>query len=148
MQLTTKSRYAVMAILEIAANKTLNPVTLSEISVKQNIPVNYLEQIFAKLKKAEIVRSVKGPKGGYLINDMLDNIKISNIIDAVDENIEMTRCLGRSNRRCTPNNVKCNAHDLWLGLSIHIRDYFNGISIADMLPINKNIPKYEQADLV
>ena len=148
MQLTTKGRYAVMAILEIASRQTSSPITLSEISAKQNIPVNYLEQIFAQLKKAQVVRSVKGPKGGYVINTKLENIKIADIIDAVDENIEMTRCLGKSSKRCTPNNVKCNTHNLWLGLSIHIRDYFNNISVADMLPLDKNISKYDQADLV
>ncbi|WP_341757129.1 MULTISPECIES: Rrf2 family transcriptional regulator [unclassified Candidatus Tisiphia] len=133
MQLTTKGRYAVMAILEIASKVSDMPVTLTEISAKQHIPVNYLEQIFAKLKKANIVRSVKGSKGGYIINEKLDNIKIANIIDAVDENIEMTRCLGKSGGSCVPNKVQCNAHHLWLGLSRHIRNYFDTISIADML---------------
>ncbi|MCC8483425.1 MAG: Rrf2 family transcriptional regulator [Rickettsia endosymbiont of Labidopullus appendiculatus] len=133
MQLTTKGRYAVMAILEIASQMSDMPVTLAEISAKQHIPVNYLEQIFAKLKKANIVRSAKGRKGGYIINEKLDKIKITNIIDAVDENIEMTRCLGKSGNSCVPNKVQCNAHHLWLGLSRHIRDYFDTISIADML---------------
>ncbi|BFD45456.1 MAG: Fe-S cluster assembly transcriptional regulator IscR [Rickettsia endosymbiont of Sergentomyia squamirostris] len=133
MQLTTKGRYAVMAILEIASQMSDIPVTLAEISAKQNVPVNYLEQIFAKLKKANIVRSAKGPKGGYIINEKLNNIKITNIIDAVDENIEMTRCLGKSQNSCVPNKVKCNAHHLWLGLSKHIRNYFDTISVADML---------------
>ncbi|MCC8398493.1 MAG: Rrf2 family transcriptional regulator [Rickettsia endosymbiont of Labidopullus appendiculatus] len=133
MQLTTKGRYAVMAILEIASQMSDMPVTLAEISAKQHIPVNYLEQIFAKLKKANIVRSMKGPKGGYVINEKLDNIKITNIIDAVDENIEMTRCLGKSGSSCVPNKVQCNAHHLWLGLSRYIRNYFDTISIADML---------------
>ncbi|MFP3017750.1 MAG: Rrf2 family transcriptional regulator [Candidatus Tisiphia sp.] len=116
MQLTTKGRYAVMAILEIASQMSDIPVTLAEISAKQNIPVNYLEQICAKLKKANIVRSAKGSKGGYIINEKLNNIKITNIIDAVDENIEMTRCLRKSQNSCVPNKVKCNAHHLWLGL--------------------------------
>ncbi len=133
MQLTTKGRYAVMAILEIASQMSNMPVTLAEISAKQHIQVNYLEQIFAKLKKANIVRSAKGRKGGYIINEKLDKIKIANIIDAVDENIEMTRCLGKSGNSCVPNKAQCNAHHLWLGLSRHIRDYFDIISIADML---------------
>ncbi|MDR0296609.1 MAG: Rrf2 family transcriptional regulator [Rickettsia sp.] len=133
MQLTTKGRYAVMAILEIASQMSDIPVTLAEISAKQHIPVNYLEQIFTKLKKANIVRSTKGPKGGYVINEKLDNIKITSIIDAVGENIEMTRCLGKSGSSCVPNKVQCNAHHLWLGLSRHIRNYFDTISIADML---------------
>ena len=87
-----------MAILEIASQMSDIPVTLAEISVKQNILVNYLEQIFAKLKKANIVRLAKGPKGGYIINEKLNNMKIADIIDAVDENIEMTRCLKKNLR--------------------------------------------------
>ncbi|MCC8416058.1 MAG: Rrf2 family transcriptional regulator [Rickettsia endosymbiont of Gnoriste bilineata] len=119
MHLTTKGRYAVMAILEIASQMSNMPVTLAE--------------IFAKLKKANIVRSAKGRKGGYIINEKLDKIKIANIIDAVDENIEMTRFLGKSRNSCVPNKVQSNAHHLWLGLSRRIRDYFDTISIADML---------------
>jgi Rrf2 family iron-sulfur cluster assembly transcriptional regulator len=133
MRLTTKGRYAVMAILEIASHASNQPITLSEISVRQNIPVNYLEQIFASLRKANIVRSFKGPKGGYIINEQLTRLKITNIIDAVDENIEMTSCLGKSADGCMNNNIKCNTHHLWLGLSKQIRSYFDSISIADML---------------
>jgi Rrf2 family iron-sulfur cluster assembly transcriptional regulator len=145
MQLTTKSRYAVMAILEIASNMTDSPVTLSAIAIKQNIPVNYLEQIFAQLKKAKVVRAVKGPRGGYIIDAKLENIKIANIMDAVEENIEMTRCSSKTGKRCKANNVKCNTHNLWLGLSVHIRDYLNNISVADMLAINQNVSTYDQA---
>jgi len=136
MMLTAKGRYAVMAILEIAevSRKSINvPITLSEISLKQNIPLNYLEQIFAKLKQANLVRSVKGPKGGYVINIALDKIKISNIIDAVNENIEMTKCFRDPIASCLPNEIKCNSHYLWLGLSNHIRSYFDGITVADIL---------------
>lgn len=137
MMLTAKGRYAVMAILEIASQVTrstiTSPITLAEISLKQNIPLNYLEQIFAKLKKANLVRAVKGPRGGYVINIALNMIKISNIIDAVDENIEMTKCFRDPVASCRPNEVKCNTHYLWLGLSDHIRSYFDGITVADMI---------------
>lgn len=145
MQLTTKGRYAVMAILEIASHMTGSPITLSTIATRQNIPINYLEQIFAQLRKAKVVRAVKGPKGGYIIDAKLEHIKIANIIDAVDENIEMTRCSRKTSKSCTPNNVKCNTHNLWLGLSIHIRDYLNNISVADMLAINQNVSIYDRA---
>ncbi|WP_341790378.1 Rrf2 family transcriptional regulator [Rickettsia endosymbiont of Polydrusus tereticollis] len=133
MMLTTKGRYAVMAILEMASRSTDKPITLAEISSKQNISVNYLEQIFAKLKKANLVKSIKGPKGGYVFNTTLNEIKISNIMDAVDENIEMAKCYQKSMKACIPNKVKCNSHHLWLGLTNHIRNYFENISIQDIM---------------
>ncbi|WP_341792728.1 MULTISPECIES: Rrf2 family transcriptional regulator [unclassified Rickettsia] len=147
MMLTTKGRYAVMAILEMALRSTDKPITLAEISSKQNISVNYLEQIFAKLKKANLVKSIKGPKGGYVFNTTLNEIKISNIMDAVDENIEMTKCYQKltnqdSTKACMPNKVKCNSHHLWLGLTSHIRNYFEKISIADIVLNNYNKSKF------
>lgn len=137
MQLTTKARYAVMALLEMASQMPKQPITLAEISLHQQIPVSYLEQIFAKLKKANLVKSVKGPKGGYVINSALSNIKIANIIDAVEENIEMTRCIRKSGTSCLGSKTKCNSHDLWLGLGQQIRNYFDNISIEDVLLSNK-----------
>ena len=92
MMLTTKSRYAVMAIVEVAASQTTRPIKLADISNKQTIPLNYLEQIFLKLKKADIVRSVKGPGGGYFLNIPSESLNIIEIIDAVEENTKMTRC--------------------------------------------------------
>ncbi len=133
-----------MAILEMASQMTDRPVTLAAISQHQHIPVNYLEQIFAKLRRANLVKSVKGSKGGYVLNSALRDIKISNIIDAVDENIEMTRCMRKPEIYCMPNKVQCNTHYLWLGLGNHIRDYFNNISIADVLVSNK----HDKTDLV
>jgi Rrf2 family iron-sulfur cluster assembly transcriptional regulator len=138
MRLTTKGRYAVMAVLEIASRRPETPITLNEISIKQDISINYLEQIFAKLKMANIVKSVKGPRGGYIINEKLNNIKITNIIDAVDENIEMTRCERKSMTGCMVNKMQCNSHHLWSGLASHIRSYFDAISIADMLKSNED----------
>ncbi len=130
--LTTKGRYAVMAILELAAARhSGKPVSLYEISNKQNITVNYLEQIFAKLKKANLVTSVKGPSGGYMINNNLADIRIIDIIDAVEENIEMTRC--GSEVACTKTKAQCDTHHLWKGLSQHIRNYFNSITVLDVL---------------
>lgn len=131
MMLTTKSRYAVMALAQVAGSKTSLPVRLADISDSQDIPLNYLEQIFLKLKKADIVGSVKGPGGGYLIKGHMDEIVVLDVIDAVDENIKMTRC--GNGKYCTKDNVKCQTHDLWKGLTIQIRNYFSSISLADIV---------------
>jgi len=129
--LTTKGRYAVMAILEMASKLSHEPVTLNEISVKQNISINYLEQIFAKLKKANLVKAIRGAKGGYILIGNLEEIKISYIMDAVNENFIMTTCYKKSVKTCVPDTIKCNSHKLWKGLGKHIRDYFENISVKD-----------------
>lgn len=131
MMLTTKSRYAVMAILEVASSGSTQPMRLSDISEKQTIPLNYLEQIFLKLKKANIVKSVKGPGGGYCLNNTSELINIIEIIDAVEENTKMTRC--SVDKTCRKNGVKCMTHDLWKGLGNQIRHYFSSISVADVM---------------
>lgn len=132
MMLTTKSRYAIMAVLELASKNGDKPCSLAEISNQQSISINYLEQIFLMLKRAGIVRSVKGPGGGYFINS--NNIKISSIIDAVYENTKMTRCSSKNNKvGCIAKNLRCNSHYLWDGLTSHIRSYFDAISIADVI---------------
>ena len=129
--LTTKSRYAVMAVIEVAARNSQSPIRLADISEKQSIPLNYLEQIFLKLKKAGLVNSVKGPGGGYQLNIASDKISIENIIDAVEENLKMTRC--SKDKNCRKDGVNCKTHDLWKGLGRHIRSYFANISIADII---------------
>jgi Rrf2 family iron-sulfur cluster assembly transcriptional regulator len=130
--LTTKARYAVMAVIDMAysVNKE-QPITLADISLRQNIALSYLEQIFNKLKKAGIVKAIKGPGGGYLLTDY--NFEIARIIDAVEENLEMTRCNNRSNNGCMPDNTKCSTHHLWEGLNYQIRDYFNRVTITDIV---------------
>lgn len=133
MMLTTKGRYAVMAILQVAPTTGNKPVRLLEISESQNISLHYLEQIFLKLKKAGIVRSVRGPGGGYILNGELDKIKIASIIDAVEENIEMTRCSLKMKDGCMPDKTVCKSHHLWKGLGDHIRNYFDSISVADVI---------------
>jgi len=131
MMLTTKSRYAVMAILEVASSDSDNPIRLATISQNQKIPLSYLEQIFLKLKNANIVRSVKGPGGGYLLNIDATEISIVSIIDAVEENLKMTRC--STDKECRQNGIKCKTHDLWKGLGNQIRNYFTAISVSDVL---------------
>lgn len=131
MMLTTKSRYAVMAIMEVASSDGTKPVKLGDISTNQNIPLNYLEQIFSKLKKAKLVDAVKGPGGGYLLKIASNKITIENIIDAVEENLKMTRCA--KDKSCRQNGINCKTHNLWKGLGSQIRNYFASISIADVI---------------
>jgi Rrf2 family transcriptional regulator, iron-sulfur cluster assembly transcription factor len=131
MMLTTKSRYAVMAILEVASSGSTKPMRLSDISEKQTIPLSYLEQIFLKLKKSHIVKSVKGPGGGYCLNSASELLNIIEIIDAVEENTKMTRC--SVDKTCRKNGAKCMTHDLWKGLGNQIRNYFSSISVADVM---------------
>lgn len=141
MKLTTKSRYAVMAVVEVAHrlkdDENNNPTRLVDISSSQDIPLSYLEQIFLKLKNANIVKSIKGPGGGYLLNDDVENISVINIVDAVDENTKMTRC--GNGRYCTKSGDKCKTHDLWKGLGVHIRTYLSSVSIADILAGNISV---------
>ena len=133
MLLTTKGRYAVAAVLELAQSSNNIPVKLATVAQKQNIPLSYLEQIFVKLKKASIVESVKGPGGGYILVDSPNTISIAMIIDAVEENIEMSNCKIKNTINCrVANNIKCNSHFLWEGLTKHIRSYFEGITIYDV----------------
>ncbi|RTK92257.1 MAG: Rrf2 family transcriptional regulator [Rickettsiales bacterium] len=131
MMLTTKSRYAVMAVIEVAGNESKLPIKLADISANQNISLNYLEQIFQKLKKANIVSAVKGPGGGYKLIASSDQITIEHIIDAMDENLKMTRC--SKDKNCRKNGINCQTHNLWKGLSKQIREYFARISVADII---------------
>lgn len=141
MKLTTKSRYAVMAVVEVAhrlqKDDTQNPTRLIDISISQDIPLSYLEQIFLKLKNANIVKSIKGPGGGYLLNSNMEDISVISIVDAVDENTKMTRC--GNGKYCTASGDKCKTHDLWKGLGRHIRNYLSSVSIADIIEGNVTI---------
>ncbi|MBL6664694.1 MAG: Rrf2 family transcriptional regulator [Rickettsiales bacterium] len=136
MILTTKARYAVMAIIEIADNDSENnakPTALSEISKSQNISLSYLEQIFSLLKKAKIVKSIKGPGGGYVLEKKHNDITIAQIIKAIGEPIKMTNCSNKKSN-CTniKKNSKCKTHHLWQGLEKNIFDYLNSISLEDV----------------
>ena len=127
----------VMALIEVAGNNSNIPTKLAEISANQNISLNYLEQIFQKLKKANIVTSVKGPGGGYKLTASPDQITIEHIIDAMDENLKMTRC--SKDKNCRKNGINCQTHNLWKGLSIQIRNYFASISVADIISDKINV---------
>ncbi|CAB5505453.1 Iron-sulfur cluster regulator IscR [uncultured Gammaproteobacteria bacterium] len=122
MQLTTKGRYAITAMLDLAANNAGKPITLDFISQRQNISLSYLEQLFAKLRRADLVKSVRGPGGGYLLNTQAKDISLTQIIEAVDENIDLRRCKGMS--ACN-NGKQCISHQLWCDVSEQIRTFLN-----------------------
>lgn len=134
MILTTRGRYAVMAVVDMVESGCDKPTSLSSISKRQQISLSYLEQIFSNLRKAGIVKSVKGPGGGYVLGKSKTEIKISNIIKAIGEPIKMTRC-GNDSGGCMAK-TRCKTHDLWHGLEKTIYLYFESISLDDMC--NKN----------
>lgn len=136
MRLTTKGRYAVTAMLDIAIQYKKGPTSLAEISARQEISLSYLEQLFAKLRKRGLVTSIRGPGGGYELSDSPDVINIAAIIDAVDEPIDATRCGGSAN--CC-NGKACLTHDLWVDLTERIHDFLANISLSDIIKRNRNV---------
>jgi len=130
MQLTTKGRYAVTAMLDLASNDSTRPVTLDMISQRQNISLSYLEQLFAKLRKASLVKSIRGPGGGYLLNVDPINVTLTEIIEAVDENIDLRRCHGSSN--CL-RGKQCLSHHLWCEVSDQIRGFLSSKNLQQVM---------------
>lgn len=130
MRLTTKGRYAVTAMLDLVLHSQNTPVTLTEIATRQTISLSYLEQLFSRLRKADLVKGVRGPGGGYRIRQTPDLISIASIIEAVNEPIDSTKCGGEEN--CQHDSI-CLTHDLWAGLSDHIQDYLSQITLADLI---------------
>lgn len=130
MRLTTKGRYAVTAMLDLAFHSKQNPVTLTDIATRQTISLSYLEQLFARLRKAGMVTGVRGPGGGYQLSRNACDINVAEVIEAVDEQLDSTKCGGEGNCQ---NNKSCLTHDLWMGLSEQIRTYLQGISLGDLL---------------
>lgn len=130
MQLTTKGRYAVTAMLDLASNTTGKPITLDIISQRQNISLSYLEQLFAKLRKAALVKSVRGPGGGYLLDTAAEDITLTQIIEAVDENIDLRRCKG--NGGCH-NGRQCISHQLWCEVSDQIRTFLSSKNLQQVI---------------
>ena len=137
MNLTTKGRYSVMAMVDLALNDKGQPVSLSEIAQRQNIALSYLEQIFNRLRKAGLVVSVRGPGGGYKVAKFFGEVKISEIVLAVEESIKMTRCSDGSDG-CMSDKTKCVTHNLWEGLGNQINGYLESITLQDVCL--KNIP--------
>ncbi len=130
MRLTTKGRYAVTAMLDLALHSKINPVTLTDIAARQTISLSYLEQLFARLRRANMVKGVRGPGGGYTLSSDANNINIADIIAAVDEPIDATKCGGEANCQ---NEKACLTHDLWMGLSAQIRQYLKSITLGDLI---------------
>ena len=139
MRLSTKGRYAVTAMLDLAINGKNGPVTLAEISENQGISLSYLEQLFAALRSKELVRGVRGPGGGYYLGKSADEISIANIICAVDEWVEFTRCGGRQN--CS-GGARCLTHTLWDDLSSEIFNFLANISLGDL--VRRNLGKKDE----
>lgn len=134
MRLTTKGRYAVTAMLDLAFHSQVKPVTLTEIAARQTISLSYLEQLFARLRRAGMVKGVRGPGGGYKLCRKASEINVAEIIAAVDEPLDSTKCGGEAN--CQKDRA-CLTHNLWMGLSEQIRNYLVGISLADLLEKNQ-----------
>ena len=138
MKLTSKGRYAVMAMADLASNTSVGPVSLTEISFRQNISLAYLEQIFIKLKKNKLVKSSRGATGGYLLEKPASEIKLSNIIFAVDEEIKVLNCKKNSKKGCNNKSTKCITHNLWDELDQHINGFFERVKLQDLVKQNFN----------
>ena len=143
MILSTKGRYAVMAMVDLAIQPASKPVTLSAIAERQEIPLAYLEQIFARLKRAGLVKSVRGPGGGYTLARAPGGINVAEIMTASEEAMKMTRCDGKKHEGCMAPKTRCLTHDLWEGLSAQIQQYLSSITLADVCgrKIKEKFPK-------
>jgi Rrf2 family iron-sulfur cluster assembly transcriptional regulator len=130
MRLTTKGRYAVTAMLDLALHATEKPITLADISQRQGISLSYLEQLFSRMRKQDLVASARGPGGGYRLSRDANDINIAQVITAVDEKVSVTRCEGRGDCH---NGGPCLTHELWCNLSDQIYDFLNGISLGDLV---------------
>ena len=134
MKLTTKGRYAVMAMADLALYYKENKATsLTDISLRQNISLPYLEQIFIKLKDSNLVKSTRGAKGGYILEKSANDIKISNIISAVDEKVKTLNCKKESKKGCNNKLTKCITHNLWDQLDQHINNFFERVKLQDLV---------------
>jgi len=139
MKLSNKGRYAVMALADLAKFNTNTPISLRDISLRQGISLLYLEQIFLKLKKNKIVVSVRGIKGGYNLNKKASEIKISEILNAVDEKVKTVGCTKELKKGCNGKSSKCITHNLWDELELHINEFFNNKNLDDLAKVkNEN----------
>jgi len=139
MKLTNKGRYAVMAMADLAKTNANQPTSLNEISLRQGISMSFLEQIFLKLKRNNLVRSSRGPAGGYILTRPPEKIKLLSIISAVDEKIKTVKCKKESKKGCNGKLIKCITHDLWDDLENHINNFFEKNTLKDIIyRTNKN----------
>ena len=142
MKLTSKGRYAVQALADLATIKDEKPTNLTEISLRQGISISFLEQIFLKLKRKNLVKSLRGPTGGYILSRPSSEITLSSIIDAVDEKIKTVACRKDSKKGCNGKSMKCITHNLWDDLESHINYFFEKNTLKDVLyklERNKNL---------
>ncbi len=130
MRLTTKGRYAVTAMLDLALHACEGPVSLADISSRQGISLSYLEQLFSKLRREQLVKSVRGPGGGYCLGRSEADIYIAQVVDAVNESIDTTKCKQKGDCQ---NGEKCLTHHLWSDLSVQIHEFLSGISLYDLM---------------
>jgi len=146
MKLTSKGRYAVMAMADLAKNNVKEPTSLTEISLRQGISIAYLEQLFLKLRKNNLVQSVRGPSGGYVLTKTPEQIKLLSIIKAVDEKIKTVKCRKESKRSCNGKSIKCITHNLWDDLEIHINKFFENNTLKDVLfrEVKNNLEELKQ----
>ena len=133
MKLTSKGRYAVMAMADLAKNNVKKPTNLTEISLRQGISISFLEQLFLKLRKNNLVQSARGPSGGYVLSKPPDEIKLLSIISAVDEKIKTVKCKKESKKGCNGKSIKCITHDLWDDLETHINIFFEKNTLKDII---------------
>lgn len=137
MKLTTRGRYAVTAMLDLALHADQGPVSLADISERQEISLSYLEQLFARLRRHKLVESTRGPGGGYSMSRPLSEVAVVHIVKAVDESVDATQCGGQKN--CHQHG-RCLTHDLWEGLSQQVEEFLSGISLQDLIdrePVRK-----------
>jgi len=133
MKLTSKGRYAVMAMADLAKYNVKKPTSLTEISLRQGISISYLEQLFLKLRKNNLVQSERGPSGGYVLTKPPEEIKLLSIISAVDEKIKTVKCRKESKKGCNGKSIKCITHNLWDDLEAHINKFFENNTLNDIL---------------
>tara|TARA_Y100000590_G_scaffold459215_1_gene615734 strand:- start:806 stop:1246 length:441 start_codon:yes stop_codon:yes gene_type:complete len=133
MQLTSRGRYAVMAMADLAKNNAKKPTNLAEISLRQGISLSYLEQLFLKLRKNNLVQSARGPSGGYILTKPPEKIKLLSIISAVDEKIKTVKCKKESKKGCNGKSIKCITHNLWDDLETHINKFFEENTLHDII---------------
>ena len=142
MKLTSKGRYAVMAMADLANVKDKQTTNLTEISLRQGISISFLEQIFLQLKKNNLVKSSRGPSGGYSLTRSPEEIKLSSIIEAVDEKVKTVGCKKESKKGCTGKSIKCITHSLWDDLENHINNFFEKNTLKDIIyRVRKNQQK-------
>lgn len=144
MRLTSKGRYAVTAMLDVALHSQQNPVPLADISERQGISLSYLEQLFSKLRKAGLVASVRGPGGGYRLGHEAYNIAVGTVIAAVDESVDATKCHGKADCQ---GGSRCLTHTLWRDLSSRISDFLDGITLGELMQDNEILETSDRQDI-